>query len=203
MPADFALLNLDRSYLSAEFLEFYGRVNLMKGAIVLADGVSTVSPTYAREVSSDPELGFGLEGVLRAKGERFVGILNGADYNEWNPAIDPDDRGALHAGAIRAGKAICAPRAARAARAADGLAAGRWWGWFADDARKRVSICWLDALDELMALDIELVILGSGEPAIEERFRGCRGTLSRIGCALAPLSTMNWLIKSRPGATCS
>ena len=85
---DFALLNLDASYFSVDYLEFYGHLNLMKGAIVLCDGASTVSPTYAREITTDPELGFGLEGVLRDKGENFVGILNGADYDEWNPATD-------------------------------------------------------------------------------------------------------------------
>src|SRR5208337_1694064 len=78
----------DWSYFSVDCLEFHGRINLMKGAIVLADAVSTVSPSYAHEVTESAELGFGLEGVLRAKGEHFVGILNGADYNEWNPATD-------------------------------------------------------------------------------------------------------------------
>jgi starch synthase len=104
--AEFELLHIDRSYLSVEYLEFWGRVNLMKGAIVLADGVSTVSPTYAREVSSDPELGFGLEGVLRNKGSRFVGILNGADYTDWDPAIDPTIA-ARYTPARREGKAVC------------------------------------------------------------------------------------------------
>ena len=57
--AEFALLNLDSSFFSVDCLEFHGRVNLMKGAVVLADAASTVSPTYAREVINHPELGFG------------------------------------------------------------------------------------------------------------------------------------------------
>jgi len=85
---DFALLNLDAPYFSVDYLEFYGHLNLMKGALVLSDGASTVSPAYAHEIVTDPELGFGLEGVIRDKGENFVGILNGADYDEWNPAND-------------------------------------------------------------------------------------------------------------------
>src|SRR5262249_24505722 len=80
--SDFPMLDLDRSYFSVDCLEFWGRLNLMKGAIMLSDGASTVSPGYAREIAYDPELGFGLEGVLRSRGERFVGILNGADYTE-------------------------------------------------------------------------------------------------------------------------
>jgi starch synthase len=87
-PAEFPLLGLDPSWFTSEFLEFWGGANLMKGAIVLADGVSTVSPTYAYEVAHDPGLGFGLDGVLRGRGDRFTGILNGADYSEWDPSID-------------------------------------------------------------------------------------------------------------------
>ena len=94
---DFPLLGLDRSWYSVANLEFYGRVNLMKGAVVLADGVSTVSPTYAHEVAHDAELGFGLDGVLRDKGDHFVGILNGADYDEWDPAKDQYHRHPLYA----------------------------------------------------------------------------------------------------------
>jgi len=88
LPEEFPLIGIDPSWYSLECLEFWGSPNLMKGAIALADGVSTVSPSYADEVAHDPTLGFGLDGVLRAKGDRFLGILNGADYSEWNPAHD-------------------------------------------------------------------------------------------------------------------
>ena len=86
--ADYPLLGIDWSHFNVDGLEFFGRVNLMKGAIVLSDGATTVSPSYAAETISDPDFGFGLEGVLRKKGERFRGILNGVDYEEWNPATD-------------------------------------------------------------------------------------------------------------------
>jgi len=65
-----------------------GHLNLMEQAIYAADIVTTVSPTYSREIRT-PEYGFGLEGVLRNKGDRVVGILNGLDYESWNPATDP------------------------------------------------------------------------------------------------------------------
>lgn len=167
--ADFALLNLDRSYFSVEFLEFWGRANLMKGAIVLADGVSTVSPTYAREVSSDPELGFGLEGVLRHKGSRFVGILNGADYTEWDPAIDPMIA-AKYTPARREGKAACR----RALRRMAGLPDR-------DDApivgmvtrmtpQKGINLLG-EALDAVMGLGVQLVMLASGDPSLEKFFK--------------------------------
>jgi starch synthase len=81
-------LNLDRSFFSPERLEFYGRINFLKGALLCADKITTVSPTYAREIMGK-EQGFALEGVLQRRAGDVVGILNGVDYGQWNPAVDP------------------------------------------------------------------------------------------------------------------
>jgi starch synthase len=62
-------------------------MNYLKGGIYFADMVNTVSPTYGREICT-PELGNGLDIALRAKGDRFWGILNGADYDVWSPEYD-------------------------------------------------------------------------------------------------------------------
>lgn len=86
--ADWPLLNLERSYFSPDYLEFHSRVNFLKGALVLADKITTVSPTYAREIMGK-EQGFGLEGVLQRRAGDVVGILNGVDYGQWDPAVDP------------------------------------------------------------------------------------------------------------------
>ena len=69
--------------------EYHGRVNFMKVGILFADLVSTVSPTYAREIQSSGEFGYGLEGVLRRRTGDVRGILNGIDDREWDPATDP------------------------------------------------------------------------------------------------------------------
>ena len=69
-------------------IEFYGGMNFLKQGIVTADAVTTVSPTYAREIQT-PEHGAKLDGVLRARGEALLGIVNGVDYAVWNPATDP------------------------------------------------------------------------------------------------------------------
>ncbi|MCE5304203.1 glycogen synthase [bacterium] len=82
----YAGFGFDRFYPFSPF-EFYGSVNAMKVGIVYADKVTTVSPTYAREVHY-PYFGEGLEGVINAKGNDFIGILNGVDYTEWNPKND-------------------------------------------------------------------------------------------------------------------
>ncbi len=69
-------------------LEFWGKVNFMKAAIVYADLISTVSETYAKEIQTSEEYGCGLEGVLKARSEDLFGVLNGADYVAWNPSTD-------------------------------------------------------------------------------------------------------------------
>ena len=84
---DWHLLNIDWRYFTAEWLEFYGKINYLKGGIVCADAITTVSPTYAQEIQT-PELGYGLEGVLVARRTALTGILNGVDYSEWSPDRD-------------------------------------------------------------------------------------------------------------------
>ncbi|HSP34520.1 MAG TPA: glycogen/starch synthase, partial [Thermoanaerobaculia bacterium] len=86
-PAAFALTGLHMRYWASDALEHFGTVNPMKGGIVFADQVTTVSPTYAREIQT-PEHGAGLDGVLRSVAWKFRGILNGIDVDEWDPAID-------------------------------------------------------------------------------------------------------------------
>ena len=173
---DFGMLDIDRRYFSMEFLEFWGRMNLMKGAIVLADGASTVSPTYAREVSSDPEFGFGLEGVLRHKGDRFVGILNGADYIEWDPATDPLIA-ARYTPRDREGKAICRSALRRTAGLPERDSTPVIGMVTRMTPQKGVSLIG-DALDAIMALDVQLVILASGDAALERYFKAAEERFS-------------------------
>jgi starch synthase len=84
-----AEIGLDRSHFTIDRLEYYGRVNLMKGAILTADLVTTVSETYCREILT-AEQGCGLEGVLQGRKDDLYGILNGLDYDEWDPETDTD-----------------------------------------------------------------------------------------------------------------
>jgi starch synthase len=68
--------------------EFFDRLSFMKAGINFADAITTVSPTYAEEIQR-PEYGHGFDGVIRARRDRLVGILNGIDHDEWNPRADP------------------------------------------------------------------------------------------------------------------
>ena len=72
---------------NVEGIEFYGALNVLKQGILTADAITTVSPTYAREIQTE-QGGAKLDGVLRARGARVVGIINGVDYSVWNPATD-------------------------------------------------------------------------------------------------------------------
>jgi starch synthase len=81
-------LGLNWGWFTPDKLEYYGDVNFLKGGIATADWLTTVSPTYAREIQT-MEGGFGLDGILRSRRDALTGILNGADYEEWNPETDP------------------------------------------------------------------------------------------------------------------
>ncbi|MCX8095104.1 MAG: glycogen synthase GlgA [Caldisericia bacterium] len=80
-------LGLPENLFSIDFLEFYGKINILKGGILFSDLITTVSPTYSKEIQKE-EFGFGLDGILRLKRDKIFGILNGIDYEFWNPETD-------------------------------------------------------------------------------------------------------------------
>jgi starch synthase len=98
-------LGLQWPNFTADKFEDHGRINFLKGGIVYADVVNTVSPTYANETRT-PAGGYGLAPYLNNKGDRYVGILNGVDYTRWDPAIDPLIP-ARYTAEDLSGKAIC------------------------------------------------------------------------------------------------
>jgi len=82
-------MGLSKACFTIDNLEYYGKINLLKGGIVAADLVTTVSEGYCAEIQTE-EMGCGLDGVLRQRSDDLYGILNGIDYEEWNPAVDKD-----------------------------------------------------------------------------------------------------------------
>lgn len=84
---DWDKLALPKELFNINGLEYYGKINIMKGAIIFADYITTVSPTYSKEIQT-PEYGCGLEGVLASRRKDLGGILNGLDYEIWDPAKD-------------------------------------------------------------------------------------------------------------------
>lgn len=82
------MLDIPSAYRGMEGVEYWGQLSMLKAALQFADAITTVSPTYAREIQQ-PALGFGLDGVLRARAASLHGLLNGIDTAVWNPATDP------------------------------------------------------------------------------------------------------------------
>lgn len=101
--ADFTGLQLPAHWWSAEGVEFYGVFSMLKAGIVYADAVTTVSPTYAREICT-PAFGYGLDGLLKSRSYKLHGILNGIDMEVWNPANDPSLAGSYARDQIQPGK---------------------------------------------------------------------------------------------------
>jgi starch synthase len=149
-------------------LEFWGRVNLLQGAIATSDAVTTVSPHYAQEIQT-PEFGFGLDTVLRARSRDLKGILNGADCEEWNPATDVRLPSRFHAGDL-SGKRVCKRELLREL----GLEAEREGRPLAAIVSRFTPQKGLDLLTkiphECVAENISLVVTGSGDRALEDFF---------------------------------
>lgn len=103
---DMPLTGLDWKYFNWEQLEYYGDLNLMKSGLVFADSLTTVSPTYAKEIIR-PEHGCGLDSILVNRSADLVGIVNGVDYLQWNPATDAHLPMQYDAGSWEVGKSVC------------------------------------------------------------------------------------------------
>jgi starch synthase len=148
--------------------EFFGQFNLLKGGILDADMVSTVSPTYAREVVSDPAFGCGLEGVLASRGSAFVGILNGVDDATWNPRLDPHLPARYDADDL-AGKAVC--KEALLSRLGLDKGSRPLLGLVARLVSQKGLDLLVPLLDRLVAGGFSLAVLGAGEARYEEALR--------------------------------
>ncbi len=164
----FNSLKLDYEAARTASIEYFGNIGFLKAGLLLADEVTTVSPTYAHEMRT-AQYGMGLEGLLQSRSETVTGILNGIDAGEWNPATDT---------------ALPQPYGASTVfqRAANKAALEQHFGLEPGDGPifSVVSrLTWqkgLDMLvgqvDRLVAQGARLVVLGSGDPAIENGFAG-------------------------------
>ena len=167
-PAEtFAQLGLPSHFFSLEGLEFHGRVNLMKSGLHYADRITTVSPTYAREIQSADQ-GCGMDGLLRARSGALSGILNGVDPAEWSPAADPRIAERYDRERI-AGKAAC--RAAlRASMGLDSGAIGPVFGVVSRLTTQKGLDLLLAVLPTLLEHGGQLALLGSGDRDLQQGF---------------------------------
>jgi starch synthase len=166
--AQYALTNLPRDYFTPAGVEFYGQMGCLKAGIVYADVITTVSPRYAREITTE-EMGCGLDGLLRQRNSSLVGILNGVDYDEWNTTNDPYLKYSYSAADL-------------SGKAANKLELQKEFGLPADanlplfggigrlTEQKGVEIM-LGALEEMLTTNMQFVAVGSGAPAFQRAYQ--------------------------------
>jgi starch synthase len=165
---DWPLLGLASRLMSPTGLEFHGQLSFMKSGLIFADRVTTVSPSYAREIATH-EFGCGLDGVIRGRSGAVAGILNGIDDEVWNPAVDPAIAVRYDAERMQ-GKQACR-RALQAELALD-----------IDDSACLLTVVSrltsqkgldlvLAALPELLRHGVQFAIQGTGESSLEAAFR--------------------------------
>jgi starch synthase len=166
------LLNLDWSFFTPQFLEFYGNMNFLKGGLIFADKITTVSPSYAQEIM-DREQGFGLDGVLRDRRADVIGILNGVDYHQWNPETDPFIVKHYSAKHLTA-KQSCKKLLQRAFGLPESTRPPLFGMVSRLTSQKGVDLI-EQIFEPLMERDLQWVLLGAGEPRFEEFFTGAAG----------------------------
>jgi len=174
---DYSLTGLGWEYFTPETLEFYGNLNLLKGGLLFSEVISTVSPTYAREILS-PAYGFGLEGVLTKKKEDIFPVLNGVDYEKWNPETDKHISNNYGVNNLKPKKQCKADLQ----------------GFFHLENRKDIPLVAIISglvdrkgmdlisavIEDLLALDLQLVIMGSGEDKYQSFFKDIKAKHPRI-----------------------
>jgi starch synthase len=164
----YQLTNLPWQYFNPKGVEFYGQLDCLKAGIVFSDLITTVSPRYAREITT-PEFGCGLDGVLGERQNSLVGILNGVDYTEWKTTGNPflkhsftaDDLSAKNAAKLDLQTEMGLPPSVRVPL----------FGTVTRLVEQKGIDILLGALEEMLGANMQFVLLGSGEPRFEEAFR--------------------------------
>ena len=164
----FDLTNLSPDFFNPNAAEYFGLLNCLKAGIALADVITTVSPRYAREIMTE-EFGCGLDGLLRRRRENLVGILNGVDYAEWNPAKDPHLFKPYSAGRMTGKKINKLELQRMVALPVDDKIP--LFGTISRLAEQKGVDIQLGALAEMLNTGMQFVLLGSGSPEYERGYR--------------------------------
>jgi len=162
-------VSLPASLFHMEALEFYGKVNYLKGGLMFADYLTTVSRRYAQEIQT-PEYGHGLDGVVRARGSRVVGILNGVDYSAWSPETDKliaANYSAKDLSGKRACKKDLLERFGLPTESLDRPVIGIVSRFAAQKGFDLIA----EVAEELLAEDLFIIALGTGDAEYEQLFR--------------------------------
>jgi starch synthase len=186
-------IDLPRDWQRMDRGEYWGRFSTLKAGLMACDRITTVSPSYARELMR-PEFGFGLDGVMRARRDALTGIVNGIDLDIWNPETDP---------------ALPATYSARTLKRKEASKAALLDRFGLEPAKGPLfcvisRLTWqkgLDLLPEaipaLLARDVRLAVLGSGEPGLEHAFRDAAARHpGRVGVAIGYDEALSHLMQA-------
>jgi starch synthase len=192
--ATFARTNLPDELFAIDGLEYYGQVNFMKGGLLFADRVTTVSPRYAEEIQT-PEFGCGLEGVVQTRAGDITGILNGIDTAVWNPAVDtllPERFSPANLAGKQACRAELLKRCGFEAKPAVPV-----FGMVCRLVEQKGVDLVLANRDFFLNQDCRLVILGSGDRRLEDEIRALAAKAPRKVSLVAKLDEeMSHLIEA-------
>jgi starch synthase len=165
-------------------IEFFGKVNLLKGGLVYSDYLTTVSRKYAEEIQT-PENGHGLDGVARGRADRLVGILNGVDYAAWNPEKDKLIA-ARYSAKDLSGKQVCKQELLELFGLSHDHLERPLIGIVSRFADQKGFDLIAEKAHELMREDLVLVVLGTGERKYEDLFRALAAAYpGRVGVKIA------------------
>lgn len=168
-PSVLPQIGFDRQIFTVDGLEFYGKVNFLKGGLEFSDALSTVSRKYASEIQTD-EYGFGLDGVLRARSADLYGILNGVDYRDWDPATDPYLT-AHYSTEDLSGKQLCKKELLREFGLPQEAMDRPLLGMVSRLASQKGTDLILEALPQIAAENLYFVALGAGDAPYEANLR--------------------------------
>lgn len=154
-----SLTGLDWDIFNIKGIEYFGKINLLKGGIIFSDIVTTVSPAYSKEIQTE-DYGYGLDGVLKERSKDLYGIINGIDYDEWDPSSDNhiSERYSIKSiGRKKSCKQDLQKNCGlpKADKPLIGMVSRL-------DDQKGLDIL-VEIMDELMHLDIQIVMLGTGK----------------------------------------
>jgi starch synthase len=162
-------VGIDPSLFSPDGMEFFGRASYIKSGIAFSDALTTVSPTYAHEIQTQ-ELGFGLDGALRARADVLTGILNGVDYAEWSPEVDPLIPARFSASDVN-GKEVCKQKLLEEFGLPGEAMSRPLIGMVSRFTRQKGFDLVAEVASEIVAEDVYVVALGTGDPEYEDFFR--------------------------------
>jgi starch synthase len=182
-------IGLPDNLFTMDALEFYGKVNYLKGGLIFADYLTTVSRRYAKEIQT-PEYGWGLEGVIRNRADRLVGILNGVDYGVWSPEVDTLIAQKYSAQDLE-GKKACKKDLLASFRLPEENLDVPLIGIVSRFADQKGFDLIAQIAGDLMKENVAIVALGTGQPEYEKLFKGLADKYSaRVGVKIGYDNTL-------------